>query len=70
MGLPLIRRRVAEISQTVIVRAHDVAGKLNGPGADSVALSQLAAMAAERAGRCAVTVLRLRIPTIAAIDSD
>lgn len=56
VGLPLIRRRVAEISEAVISRANDVAGDLMRPGLDAAALSRLAAMAADRAAQCALTI--------------
>jgi serine/threonine-protein kinase HipA len=55
VGLPLIRRRVSEISQAVIARAHDVADEVMRPGLDEAALSQVSAMAVERAELCAVT---------------
>jgi serine/threonine-protein kinase HipA len=56
VGLPLIRRRVAEISEAVISRANDVAGDLMRPGLEAAALSQLAAMTADRAAQCAQTI--------------
>ncbi len=55
VGLPLIRRRISEISQAVIARAHDVADEVMRPGLDEAALSQVSAMAVERAELCAVT---------------
>jgi hypothetical protein len=55
VGLPLIRRRVSEISQAVIARAHDVADEVMLPGLDEAALSQVSAMAVKRAELCAVT---------------
>jgi serine/threonine-protein kinase HipA len=55
VGLPLIRRRVSEISQAVIARAHDVADEVMRPGLDEAALSQVSAMAVKRAELCAVT---------------
>ena len=58
VGLPLIRRRVAEISRAVTARAHDVAGEIMRPGLDEAALSRFAAMAADRAERCAITIQR------------
>ena len=51
-------RRVSEISQAVIARAHNVAGEVMRPGLDEAALSQFSAMAAERAERSAITVQR------------
>jgi serine/threonine-protein kinase HipA len=58
VGVPLIRRRVSEISQAAIARANDVAGELMRPGLDEAALSRFSAMAADRAARCLVTVQR------------
>jgi serine/threonine-protein kinase HipA len=58
VGVPLIRRRVSEVSQTVMARAHEVAAELMRPGLDEAALSRFAAMAADRATRCAVTIQR------------
>jgi serine/threonine-protein kinase HipA len=56
VGLPLIRRRVSEISQAVMAKAHDVAGAVMRPGLDEAALSRLATMVTERAAQCATTV--------------
>lgn len=56
LGLPLIRRRVSEIGASVTARAQEVAGELTRPGLDEAALSRLAAMAADRAARCAATI--------------
>jgi serine/threonine-protein kinase HipA len=56
LGLPLIRRRVSEISQAVIAGAHHVADELARPGLDHGALSRFAALAVDRAERCAITV--------------
>ena len=58
VGLPLIRRRVSEIGRAVIARANEVANELMRPGFDAAALSRFAAMAIDRAARCAVTVQR------------
>jgi serine/threonine-protein kinase HipA len=58
MGVPLIRRRVSELSQTVMARANEVTAELIRPGLDEAALSRFAAMATERAARCAVTIQR------------
>ena len=58
VGMPLIRRRVSEVSQTVMARANEVASKLMRPGLDETALSRFAAMAADRAAQCAVTIQR------------
>ena len=59
VGLPLIRRRVSEISRAVLARANEVANELRRLGLDEAALSRFAAMAADRAARCAVTVQRM-----------
>ena len=56
LGLPLIRRRVAEISDSVKAAAQDVAHALVRPGLDEAALSRFAALSRERAERCALTV--------------
>jgi serine/threonine-protein kinase HipA len=58
VGMPLIRRRVSEVSQTITARANEVASELMRPGLDEAALSRFAAMAADRAARCAVTIQR------------
>lgn len=58
LGLPLIRRRVAEISHSVIARTDDVAAALARPGFDRAAIESLAAMIRDRAERCAVTVAK------------
>ena len=55
LGLPLIRRRVAEISEAAIARAPGVAQALAGHGLDDEELSDLASIIAERAERCAIT---------------
>jgi serine/threonine-protein kinase HipA len=57
LGLPLIRRRVAEISKGVREEATVVAAELSRPGLDSMAVERLAEMIRERAERCAVTVV-------------
>lgn len=56
LGLPLIRRRVAEISKGVIARTGEVAAELVRPGFDRTAIESLAAMVRERAERCALMV--------------
>ena len=56
LGLPLIRRRVSEISDRVTAAAQDVAHALVRPGFDEAALLQYAVLARDRAGRCALTV--------------
>ncbi len=55
LGLPLIRRRVAEISEATIARAPEVAQALAGHGLDDEGLSDLASIIAGRAERCAIT---------------
>lgn len=54
LGLPLIRRRVVEISEAAIARASEVAQALAGHGLDDEALSNLARTIAERAERSAM----------------
>lgn len=56
IGLPLIRRRVAEIIKGVIARTGEVAAELVRPGFDRAAIESLAATVRERAERCALTV--------------
>ena len=56
LGLPLIRRRVAEISEGVKAAAHDVAGALANSPLDEPALSGFAALVCDRAERCVSTV--------------
>jgi serine/threonine-protein kinase HipA len=56
LGLPLIRRRIAEISEGVRARAKDVAGALVRPGLDEAALMKFPGMAADRAQQCALTM--------------
>ena len=56
LGLPLIRRRVAEISDNVKMQAEEVAGALMQPELDAQVLSQLAETVVGRAQRCAPTV--------------
>lgn len=58
VGMPLIRRRVSEASQTVMARANEVASELMRPGLDEAALLRFAVMAADRTARCAVTIQR------------
>ena len=57
IGLPLMRRRVAEISKGVIARTGAVAAELVRPGLEPAAIESLAAMVRERAERCALTVV-------------
>jgi serine/threonine-protein kinase HipA len=56
LGLPLVRRRVAEISASVKANAQDVARGLMLPGLDEAALLQFASMASERAEQCALSM--------------
>jgi serine/threonine-protein kinase HipA len=55
LGLPLIRRRIAEIGEATIARAPEVAQALAGHGLDDEGLSDLASIIAGRAERCAIT---------------
>jgi serine/threonine-protein kinase HipA len=56
LGLPLIRRRVAEISASVGASAQEVARALMLPGLDDAALLKFAGMITERAQHCALTM--------------
>ncbi|MCY4487477.1 MAG: type II toxin-antitoxin system HipA family toxin [Deltaproteobacteria bacterium] len=56
LGLPLIRRRVAEIGEAVKTHAAEVANGLMEPGLDANVLSWIAEMAAIRASRCMLTI--------------
>jgi len=58
VGLPLIRRRVREITERVAARAGDVADELARPGLDNVALAGLKDLIVDRAARCSLTVQR------------
>jgi len=51
LGLPLVRRRVAEISKAVIARTHEVAAGLARPGLDRTAIESLAERVRDRAER-------------------
>ena len=53
LGLPLVRRRVAEISESAIARANEIAAELARTGLEEKALLQLAEMVVDRAERCA-----------------
>jgi len=55
IGLPLIRRRVAEISKGVRESATIVTAELSRPGLDRTAVEQFADMVCNRAERCALT---------------
>jgi serine/threonine-protein kinase HipA len=56
IGLPLIRRRVAEISRGVLEKATAVAEELARPELDRTAIEQFANMIRDRAKNCAATV--------------
>jgi len=56
LGLPFIRRRVGEICELVTATAKEVAAALASPGLDDAALDRFAALALDRATRCAVTL--------------
>jgi serine/threonine-protein kinase HipA len=56
VGLPLIRRRVAEISKGVLEKATVIAAELSRPGLERTAVEQLINMICDRAYRCAATV--------------
>jgi serine/threonine-protein kinase HipA len=56
LGLPLIRRRVAEISKGVLEKIVAVAGELSRPELDRMAIEQFTNMIRDRADRCAATV--------------
>lgn len=56
LGLPLIRRRVAEISTAVLAKAAAVAEELSRLGLDRMAIEQFADMIRVRAERCALTI--------------
>jgi serine/threonine-protein kinase HipA len=53
LGLPLTRRRIAEISKGVLEKATTVASELSRPGLDRTAIEQFADMIRERARRLA-----------------
>ena len=56
LGLPLIRRRVADTCERVEAQIPAVIGALLGPGLDDGAVSKLGAMISERIGNCARSV--------------
>ena len=58
LGLPLIRRRVAEISEKVIAQADKAAGALSDQRLDQAALERLRDLAVTRAQTCAATMAR------------
>jgi serine/threonine-protein kinase HipA len=53
LGLPLVRRRVAEMSERVILQTNVAAADLVRPGLDDKAQEQFAEMVVDRAERCA-----------------
>ncbi|MFM8748754.1 type II toxin-antitoxin system HipA family toxin [Rhabdaerophilum sp.] len=55
LGLPLIRRRVAEISERVIAQGGNVAGALSDQRLDQAALERFRDLAVTRAQTCAAT---------------
>jgi len=57
LGLPLVRRRVAELSAGVKARAEEIAAGLVRPGLDAQRLSRLAGTLAGRAEKCASTAV-------------
>jgi len=56
LGLPLVRRRVVELSESVKAIARNVAEQLVFPGLDAAALSRLAELVHDRAEHCSSTV--------------
>ncbi len=56
LGWPLVRRRVAELSEDVRARATGVADTMMDQGLDAGRFSQLARLVQERAEQCALTV--------------
>jgi serine/threonine-protein kinase HipA len=58
IGMPLVRRRIAEISAVIVDKAQSVAEVLVMPGLDEAALLRFADFASDRAERCALTAGR------------
>ena len=58
LGLPLIRRRVVEISKAILEKATAVATELSLPEFDRTAIKRFEDMIRDRAERCASTVAR------------
>ncbi|WP_199698903.1 type II toxin-antitoxin system HipA family toxin [Oleomonas cavernae] len=56
LGMPLVRRRILELSQSVIIQAPAVAAAMTNDGLDDAALSDFALMVGSRAERCAETI--------------
>lgn len=59
LGLPLIRRRVQELSDSVLAKSLPVAEALVQPGLDGDALVRFADLARDRARQCALTVRKV-----------
>ncbi len=70
LGLPLVRRRVVELCESVTATARDVAGELAQPGLDEAALARFAELVRDRAERCALTVKKDATGTASADGSD
>lgn len=58
LGVPMVRRRVVEISAVVRARAEEVAAGLVRPGLEAEILTRLAGIVTGRAERCALTARR------------
>ena len=56
LGLPLVRRRLAEICESAKARAEHVASALMQPGIDEKTLSRLAKLVVDRAELCPLTI--------------
>ena len=57
LGLPVVRRRVAEIGEAAIAQANEVATELARPGLDEKSLVQFVDMVINRAERCTLSTL-------------
>ena len=55
VGLPLVRRRVTELSERVVEKAPDVVTDISRSGLDGMFVERLAHMIRERAERCAAS---------------
>ena len=58
LGLPLVRRRVVEISESVAAKAEEAANAVMQPGLDRAALSRFAELVSARARLCARSTRR------------
>ena len=58
LGLPLVRRQVAEMSESVAAKAEATAGAVMQPGLDHAALPRLASLVTARAQLCARSTRR------------